>query len=245
MEGPAADPELMPEFPGLSDADNCRDWEPGFPIDLDRIRPNDEVYWEKYRGTPKAFVTLGAARDMWSNRFGDLTAFRIPAGSVTADEVEKKIAGTLDPASIGLFFRPVRRQALAAVNEGMDFGQLFIGFSLFLIIASLLLMALLFVFGIEQRAGEAGTLLAVGFPPARVRRLFLGEGVILAALGGLLGTVLGILYTRLVLQGLATVWSEAGGGARIAFHVEPHRRRPPCQFFSNREPSPVRRSWRH
>jgi ABC-type antimicrobial peptide transport system permease subunit len=211
----------MPDFPGISNAENCRDWEPGFPIDLERIRPKDEEYWEKYRGTPKAFVTLNAAQDMWANRFGDLTAFRVPTDETTVQEIEGRIARAIDPASIGLFFRPVRKQALAAAREGMDFGQLFLGFSSFLIIASLLLTALLFAFGVEQRAVEAGTLLAVGFSPGRVRRLFLGEGVVLAALGGILGTALGILYTRAVLRGLATVWSEAGGGARIAFHVEP------------------------
>ena len=39
----------------------------------------------------------------------------------------------------------------------MDFGGLFIGFSFFLIAAALLLMALLFQFGLEQRATEIGT----------------------------------------------------------------------------------------
>ncbi len=36
MQGPAIDPDLMPDFPGLADADNCRDWDKGIPIDLDR-----------------------------------------------------------------------------------------------------------------------------------------------------------------------------------------------------------------
>ena len=62
----------------------------------------------------------------------------------------------LDPAQVGLAFEPVRDRALAAARESMDFGQLFIGFSFFLIAAALLLMAMLFVFSLEQRSEEAG-----------------------------------------------------------------------------------------
>jgi putative ABC transport system permease protein len=52
-----------------------------------------------------------------------------------------------------------------------------LGFSFFLIIAALLLMAMLFQFGLEQRASEIGTLLALGFTPKQVRKLLLREGV--------------------------------------------------------------------
>ena len=33
-------------------------WDPPFPVDLARIRPRDEAYWDAYRGAPKAFVSL-------------------------------------------------------------------------------------------------------------------------------------------------------------------------------------------
>ena len=62
MQGPAIDPDLMPDFPGLADADNCRDWDKGIPIDLDKIRKVDEDYWDKFKGTPKAFITLRAGQ---------------------------------------------------------------------------------------------------------------------------------------------------------------------------------------
>jgi hypothetical protein len=79
MEAPVLDRELMPDFPGLADVDNCRDWEPGIPVELDKIRQRDEDYWQQYRGTPKAFVTLGAGQAMWANRYGNLTAVRYAA----------------------------------------------------------------------------------------------------------------------------------------------------------------------
>ncbi len=226
MEGAAIDSELMPVFPGLSDAENCRDWEPGIPVELKKIRDKDEEYWDLYRGTPKAFITLEAGQRIWSNRFGNLTALRYPLRSdfMTVEAVERAIKRELDPASIGLFFLPVREQALAASSQAIDFGQLFLGLSFFLIAAALLLTGLLFVFGIEQRAEEVGTLLALGFPARQVRRLLLSEGGILALLGGLSGAVGGVLYTRTVLYALSTVWRGAvgsPGSMPLYYHAKP------------------------
>ena len=61
-------------------------------------------------------------------------------------------------------------QALKAAEESQDFGGLFLGFSFFLIAAALLLMAMLFRFGLEQRAPEIGTLLALGFEAVKQQR---------------------------------------------------------------------------
>ena len=211
------DDSWMPAFPGLADADNCRDWKPGIPIDTGRIRPKDEDYWKNYRGTPKAFVTLAAGQKLWANRFGNLTSIRFPAATDVAAELRAK----LDPAAFGLFFAPVREPALAAGRESMDFGQLFLGFSLFLIVAALVLTAMLFVFNLEQRASETGLLRAIGFAPGRVRLLVLGEGFVVAALGTALGIIGGIAYTKLTLRGLETVWRGAVGAAHFRYHAEP------------------------
>ena len=101
----------------------------------------------------------------------------------------------------------------------MDFGGLFIGFSFFLIAAALLLMGLLFQFGLEQRAVEIGTLLALGFRPRQVRRLFLGEGALLALIGGIIGAAGGIFYARAMLHGLTTVWRGAVGTSALRYHA--------------------------
>lgn len=220
MTGPAADRTLMPEFPGMAKAQNCRDWDTGFPIQLDRMRAKDQKYWEDYRGTPKAFVTLAAGQRLWSNRFGNLTAVRYPSPATSFATVQDSLRRSLDPASVGLMFQPVRAQALAASDQAQDFGQLFLGFSFFLIVAALLLMALLFQFGIEQRASEIGTLLALGFRPRTVRRLLLGEGGALALMGAILGTLGGVAYARAMLLGLATIWRSAVGVSALKFHAE-------------------------
>ncbi|MBL8187270.1 MAG: ABC transporter permease, partial [Acidobacteria bacterium] len=62
MTGLAADRNLAPEYPGISDAKTFSDWDPPFPVDLSRVRKVDEEYWDKYRTTPKAFLSLRAGQ---------------------------------------------------------------------------------------------------------------------------------------------------------------------------------------
>jgi putative ABC transport system permease protein len=220
MEGLAGDRTFLPDFPGLEKAESTRDWDSSLPVDLEKIRPQDEEYWKEHRGTPKAFVTLAAGRNMWGNRFGELTAVRYPPGTPAA-EVQRAVLETVAPASLGLEWQPVRDRALAASDQAQDFGQLFLGFSFFLIIAALLLMALLFQFGIERRATEIGTLLALGFTPGQVRRLLMIEGAALALAGGLLGMIGGIFYARAMLYGLSTIWRDAVGTSSLSYHAQP------------------------
>jgi len=217
LSGPYADGDLMPDFPGLSGEQNCRDWDPGIPVDLDKIRDRDEDYWDRYRGTPKAFVTLNAAREMWRNRFGDLTALRFTGAD--RKEIEAKLLERLDPAEFGFVFREVKKEGLRAGSEGVDFGQLFLGLSFFIILAALLLTGLLYVFNVEKRSEENGLYLALGFPRAVVRRLVLMEGAVVIITGSILGCGAGVLYNRVILQALKTVWRGAVGTSALQIHL--------------------------
>jgi putative ABC transport system permease protein len=224
LVGPALDPALMPNIPGLADKKNCRDWEPGVPIDLHKIRDKDQAYWSAYRGTPKAFITLRAGQKIWDNRFGNLTAVRYPSGGNPAGaraQVETCLRQALSPAALGLFFTPVREMGLKASFQAIDFGQLFLGFSLFLIAAALILTALLFAFGAEQRGEESGTLLAVGWPPGKVRGLLLIEGALVAGIAAVFGSLLAVVYTRVVVAGLTSVWRGAVASSALQFYVDP------------------------
>ena len=219
LKGAAHDPSLMPAFPGLADVDNCRDWKPGIPIDLDKIRPEDEQYWDEYRGTPKAFITLEAGQSLWRNRYGGLTAVRYPWRDGLDRQVVRYLTTNIDPATVGLFFQPVRERGLRAGRGGTDFGQLFLGLSMFLIGSAVILIGLLFVFGVESRSQQIGLLRAVGWPAKRVRLLLLAEGGLVALFGAIAGVGAGLLYTRLMLLGLSTFWNGAVAGAQIRFHA--------------------------
>jgi ABC-type antimicrobial peptide transport system permease subunit len=120
-----------------------------------------------------------------------------------------------------LSFIPVKRQQLAASAGTTPFDGLFLGLSFFIIAAALLLVALLFRLGVEQRADEVGALLAVGLRRKKVSRLLVAEGGLVAAAGGLVGTVVGIAYAWLMLQGLRTWWVGAITTPFLNFHWTP------------------------
>jgi putative ABC transport system permease protein len=221
MDNPAMDPNFMPDFPGLADAENCRDWDPGIPIDLDKIRKQDEDYWQKYRGTPKAFITLSAGQKMWANRYGNLTMIRYPAlAKESSESIASSFLNNINPASVGLFFQPVRSQGIKAGDQATDFGQLFLGLSMFLIIAALILTGLIFVFGIESRSEQIGMLLAVGYSPKLVRRLLFIEAGILTILGAVVGVLAGLVYTKVMIYGLMNLWQAAVSSSKIYFYAK-------------------------
>ena len=225
LKGIYADRTLMPDFPGVAKAESTHEWDTGFPL-VYKIRDKDETYWKQHRGTPKAFITLAAGQSIWASRFGSLTAIRftIPTNSSPGDygdAVQRNLVANLKPGELGFRFQPVREQALKAASQAQDFGQLFLGFSLFLMVSALLLMAVLFQFSLEQRATEVGTFLALGFKPRQVRRLLLGEGVALALLGGLVGVAGGLAYAKAMLCGLATIWHGAVASSQLSFFASP------------------------
>ena len=124
---------------------------------------------------------------------------------------------------MGLSVMPVRAQGLAASRGATDFGEYFLYFSFFLVISALLLTALFFRLGVEQRVREIGVLQAMGFPAARVRKIFLGEGIILAVLGSLLGFAGAIAYGQLIMFGLRTWWVNAVGTTQLRCTLrQPH-----------------------
>lgn len=217
MGGIYQDPSLMPDFPGMTDAESCRDWDTGMGVDIEKMSSNEQDYWDRYRGTPKAYVTAAAGAKMWSNRFGDHTSVRIQGTNVA--EIEKALLAELDPAAIGFVLQPIREQALGSSKGAQDFGGLFIGFSFFLIAAALILVSMLFQFSVEQRSKEVGTLLAIGYQAKQVRKLLLGEGVGLAAIGSVIGLFGGIWYAKAMLHGLSTIWRNAVGTTELSYHA--------------------------
>ncbi|MBE7497704.1 MAG: ABC transporter permease [Verrucomicrobiaceae bacterium] len=222
---PMTDPEVTkawtPEFPGVSDVDNCRDWEPGIPMDMKAIRDKDEKYWDDYKGTPKGFISLAEGQRLWKNRFGAHTAIRFPDSGQDEATLKQEIVSKLQLSDIGLVERDFKADADAAAKGSVDFGGLFIGLSMFLIAAALVFAALLFLFTLERRASQIGLLLAIGWTPKSVRRALLLEAGVIAVGGVLLGILGGRLYTQLALDGLSGAWSGAAKGLPLVFEASP------------------------
>ena len=219
LTGKKADENLMPVIPGLSDASNCRDWKTGVPVDLKKIRPQDEAYWKEYKGTPKAFVSLETAQKLWGNRFGQSTAIRVDG--LKKAEFEKQLLVGLNPARLGFEVQDVKTDGLAAASGGTDFGGLFIGLSFFVLFAAVLLAFLLFKLYLGFRKTEIGTLTALGFSFPAIRKLFVAEASVFVLVGILLGIPFGIFYNHLILKAINTIWVDIVRTSIVNIHIRP------------------------
>lgn len=221
LAGAAADRHFTPDVKGITDERSIADWDPPFQFDPRRVGSADEAYWDQHRGTPKAFVSLSTGRRLWGSRFGSATTVRIPPTSPT--DTSQTIADRIqiDPVELGFAFQPVKQQGLQAAVGTTPFQWLFLGFSMFLIAAALMLVALLFRLSVETRAAEVGVLLAVGCNARQVRRIWLLEGVLLSLGGGLAGVGLGIAYAWLMTVGLNRWWVAAVASPFVRLFIAP------------------------
>ncbi|MEE8451038.1 MAG: ABC transporter permease [Thermoguttaceae bacterium] len=220
----AADPDFTPKVPGITDQLSMGEWDPPFPYDPKRIREKDETYWDDHRTTPKAFVSLATGRRLWASRFGQTTSLRVqPTETAPFERLQGQLQEqlALDAAMLGFVFQPVKQQGLEASAGTTPFNVLFLSFSFFIIAAAVMLVTLLFRLGIDRRAGELGILTAVGFSRPRIARLLVGEGLVVASMGSLVGVPAGIGYAALMLWGLRTRWSAAVGPPFLQLYVTP------------------------
>ncbi|HET6962861.1 MAG TPA: FtsX-like permease family protein, partial [Terriglobia bacterium] len=225
IRGIAADRNMVPDYPGISDSDTLSDWDPPFPMDLGLIRPKDEAYWQEYRATPKAFITLADGQKLWKSRFGLLTSLRFTPNSgnselqLRSEQFRQELLSKLSPFEMGFALLPVKAQGLVASRGATDFGEYFTYFSFFLVASALLLATLFFRLGVEQRLREVGLLKAVGLAPRKIRELFLLEGLLLAALGSLVGVFGAVAYASLMMLFLRTWWVGAVGTTELSLHI--------------------------
>jgi ABC-type lipoprotein release transport system permease subunit len=219
----AGDRDMTPDYPGITESAHLSDWDPPFPVDLKKVRPQDEDYWERHRGTPKAFLPLARAQQLWRHRLGGITALRVAAPDPAAalEPFQRELLRRLDPERRGFELQQARREALRAARGSTDFDEYFLYFSFFIIVSALLLAGLFFRLGVEQRLQEIGLLRAVGFTPAAVARQLLVEGLLLAALGSVPGALLAPGFAALVLAGLGRWGFDAVGTSELRLHVTP------------------------
>jgi ABC-type antimicrobial peptide transport system permease subunit len=218
------DRDYAPDYPGITDSPTIDAWDPPFPVDLRRIRPRDEEYWERYRTAPKAFIPLEVGQRLWGSAHGSLTAVRFQAlpGRAVGETIaafDERLRSKIEPSVFGMSAVEIRGPALAAAQGATDFGEYFLYFSFFLVVAALVLAALFFRLGVEQRVREIGLLRAVGIGPATIRRLFLAEAMCLAGAGALLGLVGAVAYAAGVITALNTWWHAAVGTSALRVHV--------------------------
>jgi ABC-type antimicrobial peptide transport system permease subunit len=211
----AADPKLVPELAGVTDEASINDWDVPFEL-TEPIDREDEEYWDNHRTTPKAFISAHLAQQLFASRWGRVSLLRIDSDTAVA---AADLGPALDPELMGLKLLPAKAQALESAAGTTPFDGLFLGFSMFLIAAALMLLVIVMGLVLAGRYRELGTLLAMGHNRRSVSRLVGGELAVVICLGAMVGAAAGVAYAAVMIGLLTTVWVEAIAAPFVATHV--------------------------
>jgi putative ABC transport system permease protein len=221
INGIWSDSLLMPDFPGISGKESCSDWDAGVPIKMHDIRPKDEDYWNKYRGTPKAFINYEKGKELWGNNFGPATSLRYPAG-LTGKEIETRLNGIFNPEKSGFTISDLSDESVKAANESVDFGTLFVSLGFFLILASFVLLSFATSSYFDLKKTSVKTLFCLGFKNWRIAQLLILESGVISLAGCSIGAISGYLVDILITRGLNTVWKGAVQTDTLASYFNLH-----------------------
>lgn len=203
-----SDSLLMPDFPGISGSESCSSWDAGIPIKMGEIRDKDEDYWNRYRGTPKAFISYELGKKLWGNNFGPATAIRFNPG-LSPLAVDSILSGRIDPGIAGFRVSDIRKESEKAISGSVDFSTLFLSLGFFMIAAAILLLVLSASAYFESKEDQVKACFSLGFSPGKILRLFAAESALVAFAGSLTGTFTGYLVNILITRALNSVWIGA------------------------------------
>ena len=184
------------------------------PVDLKRVRKEDEDYWDTWRSAPKAFIPLEVtpvAEPLWV-----LSSLRWTA---TGDQWPRMSDVNVTDGAHGAS-RPSGRHSRLRDGTNPDFGGTSSTSSFFLVVAGFppVLCAH------RRRARELGLLLAVGFRHADLRRTLLTEAG-RPRCGGSYRDCRCHWFRAAIMYGLRTWWSRRRNDC-LPLHVDPLTRSP-------------------
>lgn len=224
LRGAASARSFVPDVKGITDEQSIADWDPPFPFDRRRVRATppqdqDDRYWKDYGAAPKAFVSLATARAIAGSRFGETTAWHVPAAAaVDRAALQTVLATELVPESLGFRILPLAAQAEAAARGSTPFGGLFLGLSMVVVAAGLVLEWLLFQLLVSAHRREVGVLVAVGWPARRLAQLLLLVGSLAVLGGGIIGLLVAPAWSAALVAWLGQSWDAAvASGSRQVF----------------------------
>ncbi|MCK5548725.1 MAG: FtsX-like permease family protein [Thermoplasmata archaeon] len=212
ITGKADDEEIMPPFPGIKGTDSCGDWDPPVDsFDRDLMEWEDLDYWVMYHGTPKAYITLDKAQELWTNDLGNLTTIKVkPSAGVTLNTLASDVGGHLN-LSIGykdasISVSGIKQDGIRSAEGVQLLTETFLAFGAVVIIAGMILIVMLVSALAEERKREIGTMRAVGSKRGQVARLFVFEGTVLSSVSSLIGTFVGVGVAFVCIYLTNTYW---------------------------------------
>ena len=203
-----SDPSLMPDFPGIAGSTTCSGWDAGVPLLLDRIRQKDEDYWNRYRGTPKAFISYNTGVRLWGNNFGPATALRFPE-SMDIGKINDALKGSLDPEITGFTLTRIRSESKAAAGSGVDFSTLFLSLGIFILLSCIILLSFAVSIFFDSRKEQVRTYHALGFKNIFIKKTLFLETMFYTVIGAVPGVFLGFLMNKQIISALNSVWKGA------------------------------------
>lgn len=214
---------LMPRFPGFAEAVSCMEWNTNIPIDLKKIREKDEKYWNEFRGTPKAVISVEAGKKLWQNKFGDYTAIRFNDSifKTSTNTPNQEILDEINPEDLNLSIIDVKAEGTRAAANGVDFGELFLSLSFFVILAGIILTVMLYVLNLNARKSEIGLLISMGYKRKQILNLQIYESTITVFIGSLVGVIIGIFYTYGLMLAINFVWNDIVRTSMMDVSIKP------------------------
>ncbi len=184
------DRSWVPRIQGISDKNSIHNWDVSFPIDDRIIDPEDEEYWDLHGSTPKFYINLDEARELFTTSAGAISTVRVwglaaPRSSELAPF----------PQKVGWTFIPLRNKTSLSSVGAYDFAIFFIEISIAIIVFSLLLTVLFMRLNIDYRCKIIGLLQTIGWNVKHIRQSFIYENIILSFVGAALGVGVGIALT--------------------------------------------------
>ena len=97
---------------------------------------------------------------------------RVDKKEFSESEIAFQLRQNLNADDAGLILHGLRSDAKESVESPVDFGQLFMGFSFFVVAAVLAITGMLFTFSMEQRSRQIGLLRALGWKSRKIKFVF-------------------------------------------------------------------------
>jgi len=224
ISGKADDEEIMPPFPGIKGTDSCEDWDPPMEsYNRGLMDWEDLDYWQMYHGTPKAYITLKKAKELWTNDLGNITTIKVKPAvgtntSQLAVHLEEQLDSAIDHGDAGISISAIKQDSVGSAEGVQILTETFIAFGAVVILAGMVLIVMLVGALVEERKREIGTLRAVGSKRGQVAKLFVFEGAALSSIASLIGTFVGIAIAYVCIFLTNTYWPNIVEGNVISLH---------------------------
>jgi len=221
--GKASDPELMPPFPGIEGKASCADWDPTW-ISGDKMRSemtNEDLnYWLLYGGTPKAYITLTKAEQLWSNDLGNITTIKVKGTNLPqlASAVGSSLNATILGGDAGIGILPVKANGIESAEGVQLLTETFLSFGIVVMISGIILAVALVGMVMEGRKREIGVLKTIGMKRGQVTQTFAFEAFLVSSISSAIGILVGLLIAFLCIFLTNTFWSNIVEGTTVTLY---------------------------